>query len=361
MTGSTIAACRIRKKGLALAAAVLISLMGQAHAQNQELNVLAWCDHQDAKTFAPFEAENDVRVNVKSYEGTGTVVSYLQQSAPGEWDVIAIDSVDIVKLARANLLDPLEDADYPLADIYPEVFMPESEILDGKRYGIPEKFGYNSIAYNSTKVDASELNDLRSLLKPQYQGRIAIYDYYFTAIQTAALLNDIKPSEITAETMPKLAETLRQLKANAKLFGDIPTVQTALATGDVDIVFGGAEFLVAGLGESKPELTWLLPDQGGLRWQSSLGIFATSERKDMAKKFIQWSLSPEGQALFAQSSCYWGMPANRKAEPLLSPETKQRLRWDDQPAYLARSYAYTATSPELDALMIDAWAQVQQN
>lgn len=350
-----------RKAGPTALLAAVCAGFAAGPAAAGELNVLAWCDHQDPNTFAPFEKANDTKVNVKSYEGTGTVVSYLQQSAPGEWDVVSIDSVDIIKLVRAGLLDALNEADYPLADLYPEIFMPASETLDGKRYGIPEKFGYNAIAFNSAKVKAEDLADLKNLLKPEYKGRIAIYDYYFTAIQTVALMNGIKPNEITPENLPQLRDSLKALKANAKLFGDIPTVQTALATGDVDIVFGGAEFLVAGLGETKPELTWLLPEQGGLRWQSSLGIFATSTQKELAKKFIQWTLTPEGQALFAQSSCYWGMPANKKAEPLITPAAKERLRWDQQEAYLARSWPYTATSDELDAKMVEIWAEVQQN
>jgi len=342
-----------------LVSTLSLCLVFSSGSSAAELNVLAWCDHQDPKTFAPFEKANDVKVNVKSYEGTGTVVSYLQQSSPGDWDVVSIDSVDIIKLARAKLLDPLNESDYPLADLEHKVFMPQSEILDGKRYGIAEKYGYNSISFNSKRVKVEDLKDLRALFKPEFKGRIGIYDYYFTAIQTAALMDGIKPDEITVEVLPKLSDTLIALKNNAKLFGDIPTVQTALATGDVDIVFGGAEFLVAGLGETKPELDWVLPEQGGLRWQSSTGIFATSQQKDLAKKFIQWTLSPEGNALFAQSSCYWGMPSNTKALSLLSDEAKKRLHSDDQSAYLARSYPYRATSPELDAAMVDAWAKVR--
>ncbi|MEG6509191.1 extracellular solute-binding protein [Methyloligella sp. 2.7D] len=351
----------VRPRRALLVALAVAGTLVVGHADAAELNVVAWCDHQDPNTFEPFEKANDVKVNVKSYEGTGTLVSYIQQSTPGDWDIVSVDSVDIIKLAKAGLLEPLEEGAYPLDDIYPEIFMPESETLDGKRYGIPEKFGYNALAYNSKNVDADEIKDLNALLDPKYKDRIAIYDYYFTAIQTAALMNGIEPDEINAENMPKIAETLKKLKANAKLFGDIPTVQTALATGDVDIVFGGAEFLVAGMGDTKPELTWLLPEQGGLRWQSSIGIFEGSKQKDLAKKFVEWTLSPEGQARFAQSSCYWGMPGNKKAGPLISDEAKARLQWEEQPAYLERSYAYTATDPELDKLMVETWAELQQD
>ena len=58
-----------------IASAVTIGLLFAGPSHATELNVLAWCDHQDPKTFAPFEKANNVKVNVKSYEGTGTVVS----------------------------------------------------------------------------------------------------------------------------------------------------------------------------------------------------------------------------------------------------------------------------------------------
>ena len=40
-----------------------------------ELNVLVWCDHADPKLLQPFEQAHNVRVNVKTYEGTGTALS----------------------------------------------------------------------------------------------------------------------------------------------------------------------------------------------------------------------------------------------------------------------------------------------
>jgi spermidine/putrescine-binding protein len=44
----------------------------------------------------------------------------------------------------------------------------------GKRYGITEKFGYNTIGFNNTKVDPADMQSMNSLLDVKYKGRIAI-------------------------------------------------------------------------------------------------------------------------------------------------------------------------------------------
>lgn len=46
----------------------------------EELNALVWCDHTDPALIEPFEEANDVKVNLKDYEGTGTALSLIEQS-----------------------------------------------------------------------------------------------------------------------------------------------------------------------------------------------------------------------------------------------------------------------------------------
>ena len=104
---------------------------------------------------------------------------------------------------------------------------------------------------------------------------------------------------------------------------------------------------VAQLGEYLPELQ-----------SQALAMFKDSKNKDLALKFIQYILSPEGQARLATSSCYWGMPANSKAA--LTDEQKKTLRFDEQPAFLARAQAYPAPSAELDKKMQDIWTGMLQ-
>ena len=85
---------------------------------------------------------------------------------------------------------------------------------------------------------------------------------------------------------------------------------------------------------------------------------AASTKQEAATKFVQYVLSPEGQALLATSSCYWGMPANSKAP--LTDDQKATLRWDEQPAFLAKSYPYYSPTEAMDRAMQDMWAEVMQ-
>jgi spermidine/putrescine transport system substrate-binding protein len=137
--------------------------------------------------------------------------------------------------------------------------------------------------------------------------------------------------------------------------------QTAIATGEVDVLVGGGEWVTAGLTVEKPNLDWVIPEQGGVRWSQSIGVFADSKKPDLALKFVQYILSSEGQARLATSSCYWAMPANRKAAAYLTDQQKAALRWNDQPDYLARAQLYPAPDAALDAKMQDVWTEFLQH
>jgi len=167
------------------------------------------------------------------------------------------------------------------------------------------------------------------------------------------------PADLTEADLPAIKKQLIAIRANAAMIGDVVTLQTALATGQVSILVGGGEYAVAGLQADQPNLDWVLPDVGGVRWQQAIGVLAASAKKEAATQFVQYVLSPEGQALLATSSCYLGMPANAKVT--LTDEQKKRLRWDEQPGFLAKSYPYYSPTEAMDKAMQDIWAEVIQN
>ncbi len=323
-----------------------------------QLNALVWCDHADPDLLQPFEDANDVRVNVKEYEGTGAGLAIVDQSQPGDWDVMVIDSVDVPRVAGTGLFAELQDDQLPLADLFPEVVLDDFTTLDGKRYAITEKFGYNSISYNKDAVDPAAMTSLEGLLSEDYQGKIAIYDYYLPVMGMAALSLGKSTEDLSADDLPAIKELLLKMKANAALVADVVGSQTAIATGEVDVLIGGGEWVTAGLAQENPALEFAIPDEGGILWSQALAIFADSERQDLALKFIQYVMSPEGQARLATSSCYWGMPANTKAA--LSEEEKTILRFDEQASFLAKSQLYPAPDADLDKAMQDVWTDMLQ-
>ena len=335
-----------------------LSLGSQMAVAADSLNALIWCDHNDPNLLKPFEDANNVKVNVKEFEGTGAGLAIVDQSKPGDWDVMVIDSIDVHQGVEKKLFDPLPEDKLPLADMFPQVKMDSATVIGGKRYGITEKFGYNTISFNSSKVDPKDMTKMSILWDPKYKGRLAVYDYYLPLIGMVAEGLGKKTSELTAADLPAIKEKLVAMKANAKLVGDVASSQTALATGEVDILAGGGEWVTAGLHKDNPALDFVLPDEGGVLWSQSLAMFSASTKKELALKFIQYVMSPDGQARLATSSCYWGMPSNQKAA--LNDDQKKLLRFADQPAYLKRAQPYPAPDAALDKQMQDMWTAILQ-
>ena len=328
------------------------------HAEG-ELNVLAWCDHADAKLIQPFEQAHGVKVNVKTYEGTGTGLSIIDQSQPGDWDVFMVDATDVPRIVEKGIFLELPETVAPWSDMFAEMTGSPFAHVNGKLYAVPEKFGYYGACFNKNNVDVADVKRGDILWNEKYKGRIAIYDYYFPVMQMIALGKGWKPADLDAEKLKTIRELLLKSKPNVKLIGDIASVQNALVTGNADVIFGGAEFTVSNLIPTNPHLDWTIFDTGGLIWTQGLTVLNQSKRQDLAMEFVKWVLSPKGQALLATSDCYWAMPTNGKAE--LDAAQKMILRWDDQPAYLKSSVFSQLPASDVDAQMLEIWTEFQQS
>ncbi|MEM1346087.1 MAG: extracellular solute-binding protein [Pseudomonadota bacterium] len=342
-----------------LAATALTLVAGTASAED-ELNALVWCDHTDPALIAPFEAAHGVKVNLREYEGTGAALALLEQSRPGDWDVLVIDGIDVFRAVEAGILAPLDTAALPMDQIFPEVVMEANNTVDGVTYAITEKFGYNTISYNAAKVDPADMASLATVWSEKYTGRISIYDYYLPVIGLAAIASDIPTAEIAAGDLDAIGGVLSTMRARAASVAGVVAAQTALATGEVDIVIGGGEWLTAVLAAEQPDLTWTIPKEGAVRWAQSIGVVAGSENPDLALEFIQYIMSAEGQTRLATSSCFWGMPANSAAGDVLSDEQKAILSWDSQAEYLGLTQLYPAPDTDLDIEMQDLWLDTLQ-
>lgn len=343
-----------------MAATGVLLLLATAAQAEGEINALVWCDHTDPALLEPFEQAHGVKVNVKEYEGTAAGLAILDQSRPGDWDVMVIDTVDVGRAVDQGLLAALPEGEIGTETFFPELVMADSNSRDGTVYAVTEKFGYNTIAYDKTKVDPADMEDLSILWSEKYAGRIAIYDYYLPVLGLIGLEQGVATADLTAESVEGLRDRAYALKANARQVSDVVASQTALATGEVDILIGGGEWVTAVLSAENPALDWTVPSQGALRWSQSIAVLEGSENKDMATEFVKYIVSPEGQARLATSSCYWGMPANRAAGNVLSTEEKTALRWDDQDDYLANTQLYPTPDAGLDLAMQDLWTDMLQ-
>ncbi|WP_308721465.1 extracellular solute-binding protein [Komagataeibacter xylinus] len=366
-----------RSRRSALAAATAFSLLAAMApaplwAADEVLNVLTWCDHEDPELLGPFEQANRVRIHFKDIDGTEAVRGILRQAQPGDWDVVIMEETAAAQLAAAGLLAPLDPADFPNTDIPPAIANPASGSYQGQLYSVPEKYGFHAVAFNQARVPAAEMDDINAPWQPSHNGHIAIYDSYLLILSYVALALGLDPAHLTEADLPALHDKLAALRANATLVGDTASVQQALADGQVDIVVGGGGWTTAGVDEGgtvttadahapqpRPDLTFTLPRQGGIRWQHGISIVEASQRKALALAFAKYLRTPAAQARLATSSCYWGMPANTRAP--LDDTTRAALHWAQQPAYIAASHTFPIVDDAMDAKLRALWADVMKD
>lgn len=347
-----------KQTGLGSLAVVMFSSTSLWAAE--ELNALVWCDHTDPALLEPFEKAHNVRVNVKEYEGTAAGLAILDQSRPGDWDVMVIDGVDVGRAVDQGRLAALPADEFDTSSFFPEVVMAENNTRDGVTYAVTEKFGYNTVTYNKSKVDLEDMKDMSSLWSGKYDGKIAVYDYYLPLLGLVGLEQGIAAADLDADAVEGLRERLYGLKDAAQSVSDVVASQTALATGEVDIVIGGGEWLTAVLAAENEDLDWSIPEEGALRWTQSIAVLEDSEKKDLGVEFLKYITGPEGQAHLATSSCYWAMPANAAAGDILTAEEKSTLRWDQQADFLTRTQLYPIPDADLDLAMQDLWTDMLQ-
>src|SRR5690606_7954824 len=70
----------------------------------------------------------------------------------------------------------------------------------------------------------------------------------------------------------------------------------------------------------------VVPEEGGLQWTESLSIVSSSRNKDLAKAFIQYMTSPEGQIRTARLPAYVASIPNRKGWELLNERHPEDAR-----------------------------------
>src|SRR5262249_30578689 len=136
------------------AAALTGSLARDRHAQAQGrvLNMLTWPGHGDQEFVGPFEKQYGVTVKVKEYVGGEQMLAAVNSAPPGTYDGVLTDREYIPQLLAADKIVPLNPADYPFNDYFPEFRNLPNHWINGKLYSVLLRIMYQGIAHNTEKI-----------------------------------------------------------------------------------------------------------------------------------------------------------------------------------------------------------------
>ena len=277
------------------------SLWLPAHAADPvTLNYLAWPGNADPTIVGEFEKANNCRIRIKEYVGGDQMMAVVNQSPPGTFDVVMADAEYMHLLKAANFIEELNPADYPLKDLWPEFQKFPLHWFDDKLYGVMLDFGYLGISYNTKMFTAKEVSSYAVLFSEKAKGKVGFFDWYLPSMGCISLSNGNRPPfDLDAARFDGLKKKMFSLKPQASGFYTIADIFSSMTNGRAQLIPGIGEWITLGLRMGGVPVDTIIPDEGGLQYTESLSIVKGTVKRDLARKFIQYSLTPRAQVAMA--------------------------------------------------------------
>ena len=316
------------------AAAPMIITSRKSWAEATELNMLAWYGHGEPDIVEEFEAMHNVKFKPKYYAGGDNMLALIAQSPPGTYDVILSDAEFVLLLNAAGYIEELDPSDFPFDDMIHEDFTNyPGHWADGKLYSVMVRFGHLGVSYNTTAVTAEEAMSYKCFWKPELTGKVGHFDWHLPNLGMMSLINGNNapgPFNISNDAWEAVKETTMSLKPQVGGYFDYGGTFNSMRNQEMLAMCGIGDWITGVLERDGAPVASVVPEQGGIQWTESYSIGIGSKHADLVKQFIQYMLSPPGQARSAQMLAYpafcvtnQGMAELQKVNPAEAERTGQ--------------------------------------
>ena len=295
----------------------------------EPLRVLCWPGYEERDVIAEFEDLHKTKVEFKIYIGGEQMLQFFAQTPPGTFDAIISDAEYVQKLKAQSAIEAYKTEGFDeLANYHPKFrdFAPTKGETDGTVYGIPTRFSFYGISYNTDEMSAEEATDWASLLNPKYEGKIGIFDWYLPNLGNASLAinpGNQTPYMIDDAQLAQVKDFLIKLRPQVGMFGSSnqPIAQAMLA-GDLDI-----DLKLAGY----DNFSSTIPKQGGIRWQEVACVCSASKNKDLAMEWVKYMTSPKVQSKLVYTKAFKARGPNMKIVDHWDDDQKALLSYVPDP------------------------------
>jgi putative spermidine/putrescine transport system substrate-binding protein len=319
-------------------------------------NTIAWMEDQELEITSTYIAN-----------GGPEMLSKIQASSPGTYDLTTPAHIDMGILIAAGVLDPIDPVQVPNLETILPVMRDQAAFrgADGTLYGVPFTYSFQTPLYNADRVPP--LETLAELVEnPEYKGRSTHSDTSrnFTWIAQILGFGNPDPNHITREELEECKEYARRVIANARtLASSLGDILQLMIAGDVDYSTNGTFDQVAEGQAAGVNIDTFFAKEGAQTFVDGYSVPTDSENHDLALAWIDHMLTPEAQAEVAV--VYGGAVVNLEAVPLMPRELQERYNYDDIEADLELAPAWPPVPVEGDEFATDAeweeaWNEAKQ-
>lgn len=337
------------------AVAIILTTTAPAFAAG-ELNLLTWEGYADPSFIAPFEEATGCKVSA-TYVGSNDDFAPKLAAGGGVFDLVTPSIDSTAPLIAAGFVDPIDTSRIERwNELYEKFRNAEGINADGKVYGVPYAWGAISFMYRPDKFKEAPTS-LAALWDPALEGRVSLWDDK-SAIYVAARLNG--DNDIYNLTDDQIAAAQERLVAQRPLVRKYWSTAGELVdlykSGEVWVSNTWAGYQSALLADEGIEVVEFIPEENAEGWMDSFMVVAGTPNEDCAYKFLNMSISEQGQCGVANVNGY-SVTNPVAARVCMTPEQFDALHQDD-PDYLDSLLLWENLGPRLQAYT-NAWNAVK--
>ena len=338
----------------------LVSALGPTLAQNPALaqdNVLTmiiWEGYASDEWKVPFEQKYSAKVE-PTPAGTGDEMFAAMKGSGGTtYDMVSASSDLPERLYRANLLAEIDTSKLTnYNDLYPQFQRPPYITFEDKLYGVNFAWGPTVILYDPAVV-TTEPTSWKAMIDEQYKGKISTWNYPLQIAQYALLL-DPKPENpfvLTDEQLAQVKDILVKQRPLVRKYWDLGGEVAELYMNKEIVISDGWPYITQQIIGSGGAIKEAWPTEGVTGWSDSWCISKSAANPDLALKWADWMIGPEGQEGVMKVMNY--AVTNKKVIEAVPAERRAELRMTDIPTDYAsiHMWQYIPT--------YDKWVQVWQ-
>ena len=246
-----------------------------------------------------------IKVSYRESNNSAETLALLTlQRADPKVDVALLDVSVAIRANKEGLFDELDVGKISNVADQP----PWARIDDDKSIAFSQD--NLAILYNTDKVKSppTSWNDLTD---PKYKGKIAAKLNDTRGVILIPILAKLKGGDYKSSIDPAIA-TLKAIGPNVSTWEPAPDCYAVVQSGEVDLSIcwnGRAQYLHDAQGG---KIGVALPKEGSIGQTNTIGLVKGAQNKEAAELFVNYALSPEAQATFAEKSFYG--PVNTKVK-----------------------------------------------
>jgi spermidine/putrescine transport system substrate-binding protein len=296
-----------------------------------------------------FKTETGITVTYLPYDSQEEAIADIK--AGQVYDVVVLEN-QLIPEAIANGL--LAEIDFGHVSNFKNISANFRDLIydPENRHSVPYSWGTTGLVVR-TDLTEKPVTHWADMWDARYAGKLMGWplERYMIGVALKAQgysLNSEDPAELEAALNQLIA-----LKPHIMLKEWEPAVAAPyLVSGQVVISLGQADDVIEGH-KQNPEITYVLPEEGGILWGDNFTIPANSTHKEAAEQFIDFLLRPEISAEIINETYYW-LP-NDAAVPLVNPEIRDNPAIFPTAETLANAEILLTLSPAGEALHAQIW------